>query len=140
MKPNEVPTSANGQARYPAGKGEIGVLATPAWQRGCPSCSIAMVTAVAQNGPAGNVPKLPLKDGASFGLVLWRGARLFDGNAILSWTAKNTAQTLTWKKGITKVDMTGVPPNYNVFWVEVPCVPSLSGDDRWLCGKGTIHK
>ncbi len=132
MYPNQVPISFNGQATYPAGTGSIAPLDEPGWANGCPTCSIAMITAIAQNGAYGIVPAVPFEDGAAFGPVDWERATLEDGNAEVPWAPGQTAKEVRWLEGFSRVHYTGAPPSYSVVVAE-PCETSDQGPDRWSC-------
>ncbi len=107
MYPNQVPISSNGQAVFPAGTGSIAPLDEPGWANGCPRCSIAMITAIAQNGAYGIVPAVPFEDGAAFGPVDWERVTLEDGNQQIPWGAANTAKKVRWLEGFSRVHYIG---------------------------------
>jgi hypothetical protein len=136
-RPNMVPVNQTstpaGRAVYPAGKGSITPLAPANWSRGCATCAVAMITAVAQNGP-GAEPVLPLQDGATFGPVGWGAAYLLVDGAPRAWTPARTGATVLWKKGLATETHRGGPPSYTVSDVTVPCsAPKSSDVDQWSC-------
>jgi hypothetical protein len=130
MVPIEMPWA--GGPPHTSGKGAIAILSEAGWQNGCRQCDVGMLTAIAQNIPRG-VPTNPLKDGAAFGPVSWKQIILDDHVDAVSWTSTVTASTTVWKPGITTAKMTGSPPTYTVKTVQVPCVASTTGADRWTC-------
>lgn len=110
MAPNEIQEQYYGNARYPAGTGYITTLTKPGWANGCRACSVAMITAVAQNA-SGKPPPLPLEDGAAFGPVKWDRAALLDGKTFIPWTPETTLPPVIWKLPTAKTNWHGGPPS-----------------------------
>ncbi len=116
-----------------AGKGVIAKLSEAAWQNACEGCTIGMLTAIAQNVPGGVSPN-PLNDGAAFGPVSWNKILIADHDRTgVTWTSAMTGPTIVWKPGVTKATKSGAPPTYTVNTVQVRCVASTTGNDRWTC-------
>jgi len=123
--------SDNGAA---VGKGGIGEPDSADWTSHCSACAVAMITAIAQNGPNNTVPKIPLQDGSSFGPVTWHDASLLDGANALEWDSAEMQTILSWKKGVSTEPYTGAAPNYTVTKVDEPCkTPPSPLVDRWTC-------
>ena len=124
------------------GKGCTQPLTNPAWSGGCTTCAVAMLTAIAQNGPGGSVPKLPLPDGAAFGPVRWGSVNWgqdFYGTDPTdltgyggAWDADISTQHLAFGRPAATITVNGAEPSYAAT-VKLPCVPSTSGSDRWGC-------
>ncbi len=136
-RPNMVPvnraSTPAGQAVYPAGKGSIAPLDPANWSGGCTTCAVAMITAIAQNGPT-HEPTLPLEDGATFGPVSWGDAYLLVNGTPTPWTPARTGQVVLWKKGLATETHHGDPPSYTVTDVTVPCTAPKADDvDQWSC-------
>jgi hypothetical protein len=124
------------QERHSAGRGHITGLTKPGWVGGCQACTIAMITAIAQNGatPA-EIQSNPLQDGAAFGPVTWARISLLNSSVYRPWAV---GQIVTWKPGYTTGAVVGSPPNYAIPEIRVGCVPSTAGDDRWGCGADQV--
>jgi hypothetical protein len=145
-RPNEIPVSSaggsspvSGPPLYPAGKGGILPLSPAAWS-GCGQCSVAMLTAIAQNGPNGVTPTTPLADGATFGPVTWGNLYLIVGSSPTVWTKARTGDVVTWEKDHATIDFHGDPPGYTVTSVTVPCkAPPKKSADKWSCGNGIVY-
>lgn len=102
---------------------------------GC-SCRLSVVTAIAQGGPHGPVPR-PLPDGASYGPVGWSGLEYYTSSTAGWITAADIQYSKAFTGGVATIQPpSGTLPDITVGPITLPCKArsqSTSPSDYWSC-------